>query len=86
MNTKATKATKASKAFKTALVRAGLLGQHSGTILVWGIDGEDVTLRKWHAMARRFIYKDQRVRVAMHVERMHYNESRCWPEITLCNF
>lgn len=52
------------------LIRTGLLNPNTGTKLVKGIDGEDALLAAW----RRFLPD-----VDMGVERLPFNESRCWP-------
>lgn len=67
--------------FSHVLKKHGVLGQHGFTI-VKGISGEDCLLAEWRSFAKRFIYKGQRISVGMHVERMHFNESRCYPVIS----
>lgn len=66
-------------AFKSSLARKGLLNPLAGTVLVHGIDGEDALLAKWQEAARTFVHKGRKVRVEMGLERLYFNESRCWP-------
>ena len=69
--------------FKQALIKKGLLNPNTGTMLVHGIDGEDHLFAKWKQVASTFIHKGKKVNVGMHFERMTFNESRVWPEITV---
>ena len=68
--------------FKQVLIKKGLLNPNTGTMLVHGIDGEDHLFAKWKQVASTFIHKGKKVNVGMHFERMPFNESRVWPEIT----
>ena len=70
-------------AFKQVLIKKGLLNPNTGTMSVHDIDGEDRLLAKWKQAANSFIHKGKKVNVGMHFERMTFNESRVWPEITL---
>ena len=70
-------------AFKQVLIKKGLLNPNTGTMLVHGIDDEDRLLAEWEQVANTFIHKGKKVNVGMHFERMTFNESRVWPEITL---
>ena len=74
---------KTNHAFKQALIKKGLLNPNTGTVLVHGIDGEDRLFAKWKQVASTFIHKGKKVNVAMHFERMSFNESRVWSEIAL---
>lgn len=74
---------KTNHAFKQALIKKGLLNPNTGTMLVHGIDGEDQLFAKWKQVASTFIHKGKKVNVGMHFERMTFNESRVWPDITL---
>ena len=78
-----TSTNKTNHAFKQALIKKGLLNPITGTMLVQGIDGEDHLFAKWKQVATTFIHKGKRVSVGMHFERMSFNESRVWPEISL---
>ena len=69
-------------AFKQVLIKKGLLNPNTGTMLVHGIDGEDHLFTKWKQVASTFIHKGKKVYVDMHFERMTFNKSRVWPEIT----
>ena len=73
---------KTKYAFKQVLIKKGLLNPNTGTMLVQGIDGEDRLFTKWKQVASTFIHKGKKVNVGMHFERMTFNESRVWPEIT----
>ena len=73
---------KTKYAFKQVLIKKGLLNPNTGTMLVHGIDGEDHLFAKWKQVASTFIHKGKKVYVGMHFERMTFNESRVWPEIT----
>ena len=73
---------KAVHTFKQALIKKGLLNPNTGTMLVHGIDGEDYLFAKWKQVASTFIHKGKKVNVGMHFERMSFNESRVWPDIT----
>ena len=74
---------KTNRAFKQALIKKGLLNPNTGTMLVHGIDGEDHLFAKWKQVASTFIHKGKKINVGMHFERMPFNESRVWPEITV---
>ena len=74
---------KTNHAFKQVLIKKGLLNPNTGTMLVHGIDGEDRLFAKWKQVASTFIHKGKKVNVAMHFERMSFNESRVWPAIML---
>ena len=74
---------KAAHTFKRVLIKKGLLNPNTGTMLVHGIDGEDQLFAKWKQVASTFIHKGKKVNVGMHFERMSFNESRVWPEITV---
>lgn len=52
------------------LIAAGLLNQNTGSKLVRGIDGEESLLAKWRNVVPG---------MNMRVERLYYNESRCYP-------
>ena len=73
---------KAVHRFKQVLIKKGLLNPNTGTMLVQGIDGEDHLFAMWKQVASTFIHKGKRVNVGMHFERMSFNESRVWPDIT----
>ena len=73
---------KAIHTFKQVLIKKGLLNPNTGTMLVHGIDGEDYLFAKWKQVASTFIHKGKKVNVGMHFERMSFNESRVWPDIT----
>ena len=77
------KTNKAVHTFKQVLIKKGLLNPNTGTMLVHGIDGEDRLFAKWKQVASTFIHKGKKVNVAMHFERMSFNESRVWPAIML---
>ena len=77
---------KTNHAFKQVLIKKGLLNPNTGTMLVHGIDGEDRLFAKWKQVASTFIHKGKKVNVGMHFERMTFNESRVWPEITLSSY
>jgi hypothetical protein len=76
---------KAAEAFKRALIRAGLL-DNNGTILTLCTGDEDLFFEKWHDMARHFIHKGNRVRVAMRAKRTHDSKTLCWPEVTIRDY
>ena len=76
---------KAVEAFKRALVRAGLL-DNNGAILTLCIGDNDFFLEKWHNMARHFIHKGERVRVAMRAKRMNDGKVFCWPEVAIRDY
>ena len=76
------KTNKTVHTFKQALIKKGLLNPNTGTMLVHGIDDEDRLLAEWKQVASTFIHKGKKVNVVMHFERMSFNESRVWPEIT----
>ena len=73
---------KTNHTFKQVLIKKGLLNPNTGTMLVHGIDGEDYLFAKWKQVASTFIHKGKKVNVGMHFERMSFNESRVWPDIT----
>jgi hypothetical protein len=63
--------TQTQKKIEAALVSAGLLNDSTGAKLVsGGIQGEDTLLAAWRAIVPE---------VGMRVERLHFNESWCWP-------
>jgi hypothetical protein len=72
--------------FKIALIRAGLLGQYSGSIIAIGNSGEDILFTKWHAMARAFIHKNRRVRVVMRAKHADGGLWMCSPEVTIRDY
>ena len=69
--------------FKQVLIKKGLLNPNTGTMLVHGIDGEDDLFAKWKQVASIFIHKGKKVIVGMLYERMSFNESRVWPDISV---
>ena len=74
---------KAVHTFKQVLIKKGLLNPNTGTMLVHGIDGEDLLFAKWKQVANAFTHKGKKVHVSMVCEWVSFNESRVWPEITL---
>ena len=77
--------TKAVEAFKRALVRANLLDRN-GSIVTLVTGDDDFFLEKWHNMARHFIHKGKRVRVAMRAKRMNDGKVLCWPDIAIRDY
>jgi hypothetical protein len=71
--------------FKTALIHTGLLDSN-GTILTLCTGDEDFFFKKWHAMARHFIHKGNRVRVAMRAKRTSDGKTLCTPEVTIRDY
>jgi hypothetical protein len=79
------KETKAIEAFKRALIRAGLL-DNNGTILTLCTGDDGFFFEKWHGMARHFIHKGNRVRVAMRAKRTSDGKTLCTPEVTIRDY
>ena len=81
----ATRENKTILAFKNALIRANLLDEN-GSIVILVTGDDDFFLEKWHNMARHFIHKGKRVRVAMRVKRMNDGKVLCWPEVAIRDY
>ena len=79
------KETKSAEAFKRVLIRAGLLDNNE-TILTLCTGDDDFFFEKWHAMARHFIHKGNRVRVAMRAKRTNDGKTICCPVVTIRDY